>query len=317
MKSLITTISAIGLAGAAFGQCGSVPSACGSDSKMTTASTVAYAEPTKNIVETAAEAGTFQTLLAAAGAADLADTLATGGPFTVFAPTDEAFAALPAGTVESLLKPENKGTLQAILLYHVVEGNVLASDVASLDAADTLNGQRVAIDAGSGGVKVDGANVVATDIRATNGTIHVIDRVILPSTDTVVETAVKAGSFGTLAAALQAAGLVGALNGEGPFTVFAPTDEAFAKLPAGTVESLLQPQNLSQLKDILKLHVVSGRVYADQVAGIGSAESLGGGTLTFSVDGGQASVNGADIVTTDIDTANGVIHVIDSVILPE
>jgi uncharacterized surface protein with fasciclin (FAS1) repeats len=134
----------------------------------------------KDIVDTAVAAGDFTTLAAALEAADLVGTLKGDGPFTVFAPTDEAFAALPDGTVESLLKPENKEQLVAVLTYHVVPGKVTSSDVVKLDSATTVNGQSVDIDVSGGKVKVDGATVTAVDIPASNGVIHVIDKVILP-----------------------------------------------------------------------------------------------------------------------------------------
>jgi uncharacterized surface protein with fasciclin (FAS1) repeats len=131
----------------------------------------------QNIPETAASAGSFTTLLAAVEAAGLATTLANEGPFTVFAPTDEAFAALPAGTVESLLADPD--ALASILLYHVIAGEVLAADVVSLTSATTLQGSSVSIDASSG-VKINDANVIQTDVLASNGVIHVIDKVLLP-----------------------------------------------------------------------------------------------------------------------------------------
>ena len=134
----------------------------------------------KDIVDTAVAAGQFETLAAALGAADLVDTLKGEGPFTVFAPTDEAFAKLPAGTVETLLKPENRDQLVAILTYHVVAGKVKAADVVKLSEATTVNGAKVAITVADGGVRVNDANVIATDIKASNGVIHVIDTVILP-----------------------------------------------------------------------------------------------------------------------------------------
>lgn len=134
----------------------------------------------KDIVDTAVDAGSFKTLAAALEAADLVDTLKGEGPFTVFAPTDEAFAKLPAGTLDSLLKPENKEKLVAILTYHVVPGNVTAAKVMKLDEATTVNGQAVDITTSDGSVKVDGAQVVQPDIMTSNGVIHVIDSVILP-----------------------------------------------------------------------------------------------------------------------------------------
>jgi uncharacterized surface protein with fasciclin (FAS1) repeats len=135
----------------------------------------------KNIVETAVAAGSFTTLAKALQAAGLVDTLAGKGPFTVFAPTDEAFAKLPAGTIEELLKPENKAKLQAILTYHVVPGKVMASQVVGLKSAKTVNGQSVAIAVMDGGVMIDNAHVVKTDIATSNGVIHVIDTVLLPA----------------------------------------------------------------------------------------------------------------------------------------
>lgn len=269
-----------------------------------------------DIVDTAISAGSFKTLAAALGAADLVDTLKGEGPFTVFAPTDAAFAALPRGTVESLLKPENKGTLQAILGYHVVAGAVPASEVVKLTYATTVNGQRVDIKVSDAGVNVDGALVTKTDIRCSNGIIHVIDAVIMPSTKDIVATAVEAGSFRTLAAALEAAGLVEALQGKGPFTVFAPTDDAFAALPEGTVASLLKPENKDKLAAILTYHVVPGRVYADAAAKGAEVKSLQGGTLTTMSKDGGVYVGKAKVIRADIETSNGVIHVIDQVLLP-
>lgn len=134
----------------------------------------------KNIVDTAVAAGTFKTLAAALGAAGLVETLKGPGPFTVFAPTDDAFAKLPAGTVADLLKPENKARLAAVLTYHVVPGRVMAADVVKLTEAKTVNGAMVGIKVDGGNVMIDGAKVTATDIVTSNGVIHVIDSVILP-----------------------------------------------------------------------------------------------------------------------------------------
>ena len=134
----------------------------------------------KDVVDTAVDAGDFTTLVTAIKAADLVETLKGKGPFTVFAPTDEAFAKLPSGTVEDLLKPENKQKLVSILTYHVVPGKVMASDVVKLSHAKTVNGQSLTITVEGGMVMVDSANVVKTDIECSNGVIHVIDAVVLP-----------------------------------------------------------------------------------------------------------------------------------------
>lgn len=281
---------------------------------MLAVSQSAFAEK-KDIVETAVGAGSFKTLAAALGAADLVKTLQGKGPFTVFAPTDEAFAKLPKGTVETLLKPENKDQLIAILTYHVAGGEVTAKDVVKLKGAKTVNGQRINIAVSDKGVKVDNANVVKTDIMCSNGVIHVIDSVILPETKTLPEVAAGAKNFGTLLAAAKAAGLVDALSGKGPLTVFAPTDKAFAKLPKGTVASLLKPENKAQLVEILKYHVVAGRVYSEDVVKLSSAKTLAGKTVSIEVDKG-VKVNSSNVIATDIDASNGVIHVIDAVLLP-
>ena len=155
----------------------------------------AQAQSDKDIVDTAVEAGTFNPLAAALTAADLIEVLKGEGPFTVFAPTDEAFAKLPEGTVESLLLPENKDQLVAILLYHVVAGSVTSDVVITLDSAATVNGASVESTTSDMGVMVDAANVTAVDILASNGVIHVIDSVILPPAG---PTAVESTSWGTV-----------------------------------------------------------------------------------------------------------------------
>ena len=142
--------------------------------------TVAFNADRKDIVDTAVGAGSFKTLVAAVQAAGLVETLKGQGPFTVFAPTDEAFAKLPAGTVESLLKPENKEKLVAVLTYHVVPGKVMAADVVKLTEAPTVQGSKAKVKVVDGKVMIDGATVVKTDIETSNGVIHVIDAVILP-----------------------------------------------------------------------------------------------------------------------------------------
>jgi len=145
------------------------------------AMTVTASAATKDIVDTAVSAGSFKTLAAALKAADLVDTLKGAGPFTVFAPTDEAFAKLPAGTLDTLLKPENKEKLRSILLYHVVSGDVMAAQVVKIPSAKTVNGQDVKISVHGNTVMVNNAKVVKADVAASNGVIHVIDTVLLPS----------------------------------------------------------------------------------------------------------------------------------------
>jgi transforming growth factor-beta-induced protein len=320
--------------------------ACSSDEETTpdvdaTTSPMPTQQPmevTKTIVDIAVEDGRFETLVAALQAADLVSTLSGEGPFTVFAPTDDAFAALPDGVVAGLL--EDIPSLTEVLTYHVVSGTVLAETVVGLTSAATLQGEEVTIEVIDpnrppltiGNVMIDGATVLITDIIGSNGVIHVIDAVILPSaiaaslatpedamdsmvvSKTIVDIAVEDGRFGTLVTALQAAGLVETLSGDGPFTVFAPTDDAFAALPDGVVAGLLE--DIPALTDVLTYHVISGSVLAEQVVGLTSATTLQGEDVTIAVNDGSVMIDGAKVIITDIIGSNGVIHVIDAVILP-
>lgn len=267
-----------------------------------------------NIVDVAVASGDFSTLVSALQAAGLVSTLQGDGPFTVFAPSDDAFASLPDGALDALLAdPE---LLTRVLLYHVVPGRVLASEVVGLSSATTVNGADVTITSGGGTVMIDDATVIATDIEATNGVIHVIDDVLFPEVVfDVIQTAQDAGGFGTLLAALGAAGLTDFLGGDGPFTVFAPTDDAFAALPAHTIEALLA--DTDRLTDILTYHVVAGAVTSDVVVTLPSAETLNGASVEITVEGGSVMVDGASVTVVDIEATNGIIHVIDAVLLPE
>jgi uncharacterized surface protein with fasciclin (FAS1) repeats len=313
---------------------------CGSDSDgaSSTTTTEAAAKADLTIVSVASDNKDFSTLVAAVKAAALVDTLSAKGPYTVFAPTNEAFEALPAGTVDELLKPENKDQLAAILTYHVVEGKVMAGDLTDGQEITTVQGGTLTV--GIDGDKVtltdeNGAtvNIVDTDIDAGNGVIHVIDGVVTPKADdaagteetasagTIVDVASGNDDFSTLVAAVTAADLGGTLSGEGPYTVFAPTNEAFAALPAGTVDELLKPENKDQLAAILTYHVVEGKVMAADLTDGQEITTVEGGTLTVGIDGDKVTLtdeNGAtvNVVTADVAADNGVIHVIDGVVTP-
>jgi transforming growth factor-beta-induced protein len=279
-------------------------------------------EMAPTIVEIAVEDGRFTTLVAAVQAAGLVDTLNSDGPFTVFAPTDDAFAALPDGTVESLLE-EPEGALTQILLYHVVAGAVPAADVVELDSATTVQGEEISIEVIDGSVILNGeVEVIITDIESSNGIIHVIDAVLLPPSLTaeelpsIAEIAAGDENFSTLVAALDAAGLVEVLAGEGEFTVFAPTNDAFAALPEGTVEALLEDPE-GDLTQILLYHVVDGIAMADAVVGLDSVDTLQGDAISIEIVDGSVILNGeVEVIITDIEASNGVIHVIDGVLLP-
>ena len=283
----------------------------------------------KSIAEIAVEDGRFNTLVAAVTAAGLAETLSGEGEYTVFAPTDDAFAALPEGTVEALLE-DPEGALKDILLYHVAGAVVPAETVVTLDSADTLQGEAVSIAVEDGQVVLnDSATVIITDIEASNGIIHVIDAVLLPPSmseaamedemmdaKSIAEIAAEDGRFNTLVAAVTAAGLAETLSSEGEYTVFAPTDDAFAALPEGTVEALLEDPE-GALKDILLYHVAGAVVPAETVVTLDSADTLQGEAVSIAVEDGQVVLNdSATVIITDIEASNGIIHVIDAVLLP-
>ncbi len=277
-------------------------------------STGVLAEEEADIVDTAIAAGDFETLVTALTVTDLADALRADGPFTVFAPTDEAFAALPEGTLEKLL--ENPEILANVLLYHVVEAEVMAADAIALDgeSVTTLSGESIAISA-DGGVFVNDAEVTTADVECTNGVIHIIDTVLIPEFD-IVETAIMNDDFDTLVTALAETGLDEALQGAGPFTVFAPTDEAFAALPEGLMEDLLADPDA--LSDILLYHVVSGSVPAAEVLGLDGEKvtTLSGVELTVTIEDGDVFVDDSQVVVTDVECSNGIIHAVDAVLVP-
>ena len=281
-----------------------------------------------DIVDTAIGAGAFNTLVAAVQAADLEGALRSEGPFTVFAPTDEAFAALPEGLVAKLLLPENKEKLQQILLYHVVSGRVLSGDLRWFQFTQTLEGQYLWIRKSWGGtIRVNNARVLSGDVLASNGVIHIINTVLIPpgfqlegdqaepELD-IVDTAVGAGTFTTLVAAVQAAGLEGALRGEGPLTVFAPSDEAFAKLPPELVGALLLPENSGKLQQLLLYHVVAGRVLSSDLQYYQRVSTLAGSKVTIVKWFQNVWVNRSRVTAADVLATNGVIHVINRVLIP-
>jgi transforming growth factor-beta-induced protein len=276
----------------------------------------------RDIVDTAVSDGRFKTLVIALTAAGLVPTLKSNGPFTVFAPTDAAFAKLPPGTIDDLLKPENKQRLIKILTYHVIGGKALkAADLLAMNPPfqlQMLDNFSTTISEDAFNLKINDASVIQADIQTLNGVIHAIDTVLLPPD--IVDIAVSDGRFKTLVVALTAAGLVTTLKGDGPFTVFAPTDDAFAKLPPGTIDDLLKPENKPKLINILTYHVVGGRAItsADIFKKFPpfQLEMLNGLATTITLDGITVKINDASIVKFDVMALNGIIHVIDTVLLP-
>jgi uncharacterized surface protein with fasciclin (FAS1) repeats len=274
-------------------------------------------ETKTTLTDVARANGNFTTLVGALEATGLDMALEGDGPFTVMAPTDEAFARLPDGVVESL----DAATLEKILKYHVVAGEARAEDVVTMTSATTLEGDSFSISAGADGVFLNAATeVVQTDVLADNGVIHVIDSVLLPPDlafpGTLVDAVSAYPAFDTLVGAVASAELVGALEGANDgkgFTLFAPTNAAFDALGAD-----LSTLGQEVLSSVLLYHVVGNTVDASTVVGLTSAPTLEGSPIAVSVAGGGVTLDGdVQVVRTDLRASNGIIHVVDGVLTPE
>jgi uncharacterized surface protein with fasciclin (FAS1) repeats len=268
------------------------------------------------VVDIIVNSDVHNTLEAAVIAAGLAGVLSGTGPFTVFAPTDAAFAALPAGVIDALLA-DPTGALVDVLLYHVVEGLALSTDLSDGQVITTLLGEDVTVTINANGVFVNNAQVVVADIIADNGVVHVIDAVLVPAAEptTVVDIIVNSDVHNTLETAVIAAGLADDLSGTGPFTVFAPTDAAFAALPAGVIDALLADPT-GALAEVLLYHVVGGLALSTDLSDGQMITTLLGEDITVTIDANGVMINDAMVIVADILADNGVVHVIDAVLLP-
>ena len=284
--------------------------------------------PTSNIVQLAQATPSLSILVEAVIAADLVATLSGPGPFTVFAPNNDAFAALltELGVTKAALLA-NKTLLTTVLTYHVLGAKVEKAGIPIGKKITSLQKSIFKIDTPAGGALsiTDGRNrnskIIATDIQATNGVVHVIDKVILPADKTIVQTAVAlAPEFSTLVAAVTAAGLGATLSGTGPFTVFAPTNAAFAAaLTELNITQAALLANVPLLTKILTYHVVSGTVLKAEIPVGTPITTVQGETLSIGADFKitDQRARTSNIVTTDVFTSNGVIHAVDKVILPK
>jgi len=295
----------------------------------------ANVQAASDIVDTAVAAN-FTILAEALTKADLITTLKGTGPFTVFAPTDAAFAA--ALTTLGITKAQllNRTDLAAILTYHVVSGSVKSTALTNGMTPTTVQGSNLTIGIDGSTVSVNTAKVTSADVMCTNGVIHIIDKVLLPPSapapepspepspspapasdlKDIVDTAVGAGSFTVLAEALTKADLVTTLKGTGPFTVFAPTDDAFAAALTAlgaTKDELLARKDLA---GILTYHVVSGTVKSTDLSNGMEAATVQGAKVTITIDGTTVKVGDATVTAADVMCSNGVIHIIDKVLLP-
>ena len=362
----------------------------------------ASASQAKTVVDIALSSELHTTLVTAVVAADLAETLQSEGPFTVFAPVNDAFANLPAGTLEALLEPENIDVLRSILSYHVIPGKIMAGDLTQGLSAPTVQWSKVSFTHADKAWYINSAKIVATDLVAGNGVVHVIDRVIMPpmtrtemlntiytlrgniaeriedkidgvlmqyaalletaseerkmairaqfmlsidkhiekyasqsmfvdiltllkyelilwntAANDVVDIAIGSVVHTTLVTAVVEAGLVDTLKSDGPFTLFAPVNTAFAKLPAGTLDSLLAEESKASLSNILTYHVVAGAYMASDITDGLKLTTVQGQDLIFTISNGIVSINGMpSLLMTDIITSNGIVHVIADVLIP-
>lgn len=265
----------------------------------------------QTITQTAQATTQLSTLVTALTAAELANTLNGTGPFTVFAPVNEAFAALPADVLQRLLEPANRAILTKVLTFHVVPGRLTSSQLQNGQTLTTVEGTTLPVTVANGVVTVGGARVTTANIEASNGVVHLIDGVMLGSLD-IVDNAIVRG-FSSLVGAVTAANLVAPLRG-GNLTVFAPTNAAFAAIPGGA------PSDPAVLAQVLQLHVVGTRALStDLTNGQVLPTLLTGSSLTVGLTGGVRITgprNFAQVVTPNVIAKNGVIHVIDTVLLP-
>ena len=283
----------------------------------------------KNIAEIVIEGADFTLLKAALTKAELVETFKGAGPFTVFAPTDAAFKA--AGLDQAGITATSKETLAAVLKYHALGKKVGAADILTADNSlvETLGGG-IFVTKNAGGVSVNGAKVTTADVSASNGVVHVIDRVLFPNTKDLVATLSADASYSLLVAAVVQADLVSTLQGAGPFTVFAPNDAAFVALGApyntvANIKTLTSTQQKLDLKNVLLFHVVGARVFSPNLKP-GAVATAGGKSVTVNLDGGvkiqgTAAANVANVVTSPVgkfnfNASNGVIHTIDKVLIP-
>lgn len=270
--------------------------------------------PQLTITQTAAGTADLSTLVSALTAAGLTETLNGTGPFTVFAPVNAAFTALPAGVVTNLLASGNSAILTKLLTFHVVPGRLEASQLTNGQVLTTVEGTQLTVTISGGQVRVDGALVTTPNISASNGVVHLIDGVLLGSLDIVDQATIR--GFSSLVSAVSSAGLVSALRGGGTagLTVFAPTNAAFSAIPGGA------PSDPAVLANVLRLHVIGSRALAGSLSNGQTLTTLQGPNLTVGISGGNVTVTGpsnsAGVTATDIVAKNGVIHVINAVILP-
>jgi uncharacterized surface protein with fasciclin (FAS1) repeats len=284
------------------------------------------AAPPKNIVQLAETVPELSTLVKLVVAADLTDTLSGAGPYTVFAPTNDAFEKLGTATLEKLLKPENKPELVKILTYHVASGSVKSTDLTDGEKITTVEGDDVEAHIRGSEVFINDALVEKADNEASNGIVHIVGSVLLPpapaptpappASKNIVELAESVPELSLLVKLVVAANLTQTLSGTGPFTVFAPTDEAFEKLGRETLEKLLKPENKAELVKILTYHVASGSVKSTDLKNGENIATVEGDDVEVHVIADRIYINRSRVVQADNEASNGIVHIVDEVLIP-
>merc|ERR1711957_233593 len=277
--------------------------------------------PTKaDIVHVAERNADLSTLVKALTAGKLVNTLEGAGPFTVFAPTNAAFAKIPADKLKKLLG--NRKLLDELLEYHVLSGKFAMRELMAANVIRTIEKDDVVVRSIGGAVMVNNANVVTSDVEATNGLVQVVDKVLVPPnfplalySEDIVELAESQPDLSTLVQALVVGKLTATLSGAGPYTVFAPTNEAFAKIPAADLRKLLS--NPTELDSLLEYHVLAGNFQMRDLMAVRSAKTLEGGVVTVGGSGSIITVNNAKVLKADVSATNGIVHIIDTVLMPQ
>jgi len=279
----------------------------------------------KTIVQLAEATPDLSTLVTALTAGNLTGALSGAGPFSVLAPTNEAFAKVPANELKYLLEPEHIKELDAVLEYHVVAGAaVFSKDLKHRQFVKSLEGSELLVEKVTSGVYINREYKVTTaDVAASNGVVHIIDGVLIPhhsdtvsAEKTIVQLAEATPELSTLVTALKAGKLTHTLSEAGPFTVFAPTNEAFSKVPTDELKRLLDPKNIKELDAVLTYHVLAGEVDSKDLSDHEKAKTLEGKEVLIRLRGSHIYVNDAEVLTADIKASNGVVHIVDGVLVP-
>lgn len=299
-------------AGATSGEASTETTAAGTETTAAAAAAeTTVAEGPADIVGVALLNGVFTELAALAIEADLVSTLKSEGPFTVFAPTDDAFKKLPLDVLHAV--EDNAEMLKTVLTYHVVPGKLLAADLVP-GTLTTVAGADLTVTKDGDQVYINGNAVAAADVEASNGVIHVMGDVLVPPIGDIIEVATTLPGFGTLAELVTQAGLVETLKGEGPFTVFAPVDAAFEALDAATLAAVQADPEL--LKTVLTYHVIAGKLTTEDLKE-GKVTTVAGVDLTVTKQDGQTLIDGNPIAVQNVLATNGIIHAMGNVLVPE